>query len=623
MDSTTLQRSIQFARGLLANCTPFTDWVGELKRPAVRRADITAGVTVALVLVPQSMAYAQLAGLPPHYGLYASFLPVAIASIFGSSRQLATGPVAVVSLLTASALGPLAADNPQAYLSYAVTLALLVGLVQVILGVIRLGFMIAFLSHPVVLGFTNAAAIIIATSQLGNLFGVEPGPTEAHYETVWQSIVLAVESPHWPTISITLLTLVAIVAIKRYYAKLPNVLLAVAVTTLVSWLIGFENLGGRVVGSIPSGLPPFELPQLDFATITQLSGIAFTIALIGFMEAVSVAKALAVRTRQRLDANQELIGQGLGNITASCFQGYAVAGSFSRSAVNSEAGAVTGFSAVVTGATVGLTLILLTPLLYHLPQPTLAIIIIMAVGGLVRVKPLIHAWKAQKHDGIVALTTFVLTLAFAPNLETGIVTGVLLSLGLYIYRTMSPRIYSLSRHVKGGLREAGRANPRQCPKIEMLRFEGPLFFANTTYFENKVLERVAAMPGLKFIIVDAVAINEIDATGEAMLRTLSETLAGLNISILFARVPGVVMATLRRTGFVDETGEHHFFHSRDDALHHAWQQIQDEGDTECSVESCWARDLSSCAFQSNPRKPGKPAIQEIASTPRAGAAGEN
>ena len=623
MESSALPRPIRFARGLLANFTPFAGWIGELRRPAVRSADITAGVTVALVLVPQSMAYAQLAGLPPHHGLYASFLPVAIASIFGSSRQLATGPVAVVSLMTASALGPLAADNPQAYVSYAVTLALLVGLVQLMLGVIRLGFLIAFLSHPVVLGFTNAAAIIIATSQLGKLFGVEAGPTEHHYETVWRTIVLALESPHWPTISITLLSLAAIVAIKRYYAHLPNILIAVAATTLVSWIIGFENTGGQVVGSIPRGLPPFELPQLDFSSITQLLGIAVTIALIGFMEAFSVAKAMAVRTRQRLDANQELIGQGLGNITASCFQGYAVAGSFSRSAVNAEAGAVTGFSAVVSGAAVGLTLLLLTPLLYHLPQTILAIIIIMAVGGLVRIKPMIHAWKAQKHDGIVALTTFVLTLAYAPHLETGIITGVLLSLGLFIYRTMSPRIYSLSRHMEGGLREAGGANPRQCPKIEMLRFEGSLFFANTTYFENKVLERVAAMPGLRFIIVDAVAINEIDATGEAMLRTLSETLASQRISILFARVPGNVMAALRRTGFAGEAGEHRFFHSHEDALHHAWQQMQDEGNPVCAAESCWARDFTSCVFQANPRKPGEPDFRGVASTIRAGAVGEN
>ncbi|MYK28989.1 MAG: sulfate permease [Gammaproteobacteria bacterium] len=572
------------------------DWIRELKDPAVRRADITAGVTVALVLVPQSMAYAQLAGLPAHYGLYAAFLPVAIASLFGSSRQLATGPVAVVSLLTASALGPLAADNPEAYLGYAVALALLVGLVQLALGIIRLGFMIAFLSHPVVLGFTNAAAIIIATSQLGKLFGVEAGATDQHYQAVWQMVVLAFDSPHWPTISITLLALAVIVAVKRYSANLPNVLIAVAVTTLVSWLVGFEKAGGEVVGSIPRGLPSFEWPQMDFAAATQLLGVAFTIALIGFMEAFSIAKAMAVRTRQRLDANQELIGQGLGNLAASCFQGYAVAGSFSRSAVNIESGAVTGFSAVVTSATVGLTLLLLTPLLYHLPQATLAVVIIMAVGGLVKVRPMFHAWKAQKHDGIVAVTTFVLTLAFAPNLETGIVVGVLLSLGLYIYRTMSPRIYSLSRYEDGSLRETGGGG-LDCPKIAIVRFEGSLFFANTTYFENKVLERVAAMPGLSCIIVDAVAINELDATGEAMLRTLSETLASRDIAVLFARAPGNVMDALHRTGFTDQEGEHHFFHSRADALRYAWQRLRQHNDADCPVGDCQASDLTGCLLQ--------------------------
>lgn len=599
----TLNRSLEFARGLLGNVSPFLDWIRELKDPAVRRADITAGVTVALVLVPQSMAYAQLAGLPAHYGLYASFLPVAIASLFGSSRQLATGPVAVVSLLTASALGPLAADNPEAYLGYAVALALLVGLVQLALGVIRLGFMIAFLSHPVVLGFTNAAAIIIATSQLGKLFGVEAGATEQHYQAVWQMTVLAFESPHWPTIGITLLTLAVIVGVKRYSANLPNVLIAVAVTTLVSWVVGLEKAGGEVVGSIPRGLPGFEWPQMDFAAATQLLGVAVTIALIGFMEAISIAKTMAVRTRQRLDANQELIGQGLSNLVASCFQGYAVAGSFSRSAVNIESGAVTGFSAVVTSATVGLTLLLLTPLLYHLPQATLAIVIIMAVGGLVKVRPMIHAWKAQKHDGIVAVTTFVLTLAFAPNLETGIVVGVLLSLGLYIYRTMSPRIYSLSRYEDGSLRETGGGG-LDCPKIAIVRFEGSLFFANTTYFENKVLERVAAMPGLSCIIVDAVAINELDATGEAMLRTLSETLASRDIAVLFARAPGNVMDALHRTGFIDQEGEHHFFHSRADALRYAWQRLRRRNDADCPVEGCQASDLAGCTLQEWRKRPG-------------------
>ena len=616
MASPALNRSLEFVRGLLGNVSPFLNWIRELRNPAVLRADLTAGVTVALVLVPQSMAYAQLAGLPPHHGLYAAFLPVAVASLFGSSRQLATGPVAVVSLLTASALGPLAADNPDAYLGYAVALALLVGLVQLALGIIRLGFMIAFLSHPVVLGFTNAAAIIIATSQLGKLFGVEAGAAEQHYDAVWRTAVLAFESPHWPTIGITLLALAVILGVKRHSANWPNVLIAVAVTTLASWALGFEKAGGEVVGNIPRGLPGFAWPQMDFAAATQLLGIAVTIALIGFMEAISIAKAMAVRTRQRLDANQELIGQGLGNLTASCFQGYVVAGSFSRSAVNFESGAVTGFSAVVTSATLGLTLLLLTPLLHHLPQATLGTIIIMAVGGLVKVKPMIHAWKAQKHDGIVALTTFVLTLAFAPNLETGIVAGVLLSLGLYIYRTMSPRIYSLSRHRDGSLRQTGRSEEPQCPKIAILRFEGPLFFANTTYFENKVLERVAAMPELTCIIVDAVAINELDATGEAMLRALSEMLASRNIEVLFARAQGKVVRALRRTGFIDQEGENRFFHSRGDALRRARQRLRQQDNTDCPVEGCQASELAGCLLREQRKQPsgaGQPSISAAAS----------
>ena len=577
-------------------------WARELKNPAVLKTDVIAGITVALVLIPQSMAYAQLAGLPPYYGLYASFLPVIIASLFGSSRQLATGPVAVVSLLTAAALGPLAADSPEAYVAYAVTLALLVGLFQLALGIVRLGMMVTFLSHPVVLGFTNAAAIIIATSQLGKLFGVRVETAEHHYETVWRLIGAAAENPHWPTVAIAALALAMMLIIRHYWPKAPNVLAAVATTILLSWYIGFENIGGEVVGNIPRGLPSFEAPDLSFVTLTQLSGVAVAIALIGFTEAISIAKAMATQTRQRLDADQELIGQGLGNITASFFQGYAVSGSFSRSAVNLNARAVTGFSSVVTGAVVGLALVFLTPLLYHLPQPTLATVIIMAVGGLIKIKPLVHAWKAQRHDGIVALITFALTLFYAPHLESGILAGVLLSLGLYIYRTMHPHIYLISRHEDGGLRDAGKHILKLCPKISMIRFEGPLFFANTSYFENKVLERVAANPDLKFIIVDADAISEIDATGEAMLRQLSERLVNLDIEFLFTRTPADVMDTFKRTGFVNEDWEDHFLRTRDDAFRFAWARLRERGDVDCSEESCSARDLSGCVMRSDRRK---------------------
>jgi SulP family sulfate permease len=398
---------------------PFMGWLGELKNKDTLRADLIAGITVALVLVPQSMAYAQLAGLPVYYGLYASFLPPMVAALFGSSRQLATGPVAVVSLMTAAALGPLAAGNPEGYLAYAVLLAFMVGAFQLFLGVFRLGVLVDFLSHPVVLGFTNAGAIIIATSQLSKLFGVTVEKAEHHYETVMRVVEAAMAHTHMPTLWMGLLSIAIMYGLKKYLPKIPNVLVAVAITTVLAWYTDFKGAGGAVVGSIPEGLPGFALPVFDWDVMQQLIATAITISLIGFMEAIAIAKAMAARTRQRLDTNQELVGQGLSNMVAGCFSGYPGSGSFSRSAVNINAGAETGFSSVVTGIVVGVTLLFLTPLLYHLPQATLASVIIMAVINLVKFKPIVHAYKAQPHDGIVAVITFVLTLAVAPHLDQG------------------------------------------------------------------------------------------------------------------------------------------------------------------------------------------------------------
>ncbi|MFV1973979.1 MAG: SulP family inorganic anion transporter, partial [Thiohalobacterales bacterium] len=292
---------------------PWLCWVGELKKPEVLKADLIAGITVALVLVPQSMAYAQLAGLPAYYGLYASFLPGIIAALFGSSRQLATGPVAVVSLMTASALEPIAGASPDLYVAYAIMLAFMVGIFQIALGLLRLGVLVNFLSHPVVIGFTNAAAIIIGTSQLGKLFGVSVEKSEHTYETVYDTVVAAFQYTHFETMLMAILALGIMIGLKRYLPRIPNVLSAVVITTLLSWQIGFEGMGGKVVGSIPQGLPALGLPAFDFDTMVKLISVAVAISIIGFMEAISIAKAMAARTRQRLDANQELVGQGLGN----------------------------------------------------------------------------------------------------------------------------------------------------------------------------------------------------------------------------------------------------------------------------------------------------------------------
>ncbi|MCU7852734.1 MAG: sulfate permease [Candidatus Thiodiazotropha sp. (ex Monitilora ramsayi)] len=554
------------------------EWIGELKNKDTVRADVMAGVTVALVLVPQSMAYAQLAGLPVYYGLYASFLPPMIAAFFGSSRQLATGPVAVVSLMTAAALEPLA-TSPDTYLAYAVLLALMVGLFQMFLGLFKLGVLVDFLSHPVVVGFTNAGALIIATSQLGKVFGVFAERAEHHYETVWNTLLAAVEGTHFPTLMMAALAFGIMWGIRRFYPALPGVLIAVVVTTVIAWLTDFATAGGKVVGTIPDGLPGFAIPTFDLTTVWSLIPAAITISLIGFMEAISIAKAMAARTRQRLNANQELIGQGLSNVVSSVFSGYPVSGSFSRSAVNINAGAITGFSSIVTGLVVAITLIFLTPLLYHLPQATLAAVIIMAVINLIKIEPIIHAWKAQPHDAIVAVVTFVLTLVFAPHLDKGIIVGVLLSLGLFLWRTMRPRFAQLSRYDDGTMRDI-RVHPLPTsPVISVVRFDGSLYFASAGYFETKILGVVAANPDLKYIILDGEGINQIDATGEEVLHHLWERLQAQGITLVVARMKKQFMDTIRRTGLREKMGDN-FFSRIGLALNYIWNQLGDSYDRE-------------------------------------------
>jgi SulP family sulfate permease len=694
---------------------PFLAWSGELRDRKVLRADLIAGLTVALVLIPQSMAYAQLAGLPAYFGLYAAFLPPMVAALFGSSRQLATGPVAVVSLLTAAALEPIAASGSAGYVAYAITLSLIVGVFQLSLGLLRLGVVVNFLSHPVIIGFTNAAAIIIATSQLDKIFGVRAEKAAHHYETVWNTIVAASQQMHWPTFLFAVGAFAIMIVLRRRYPRVPNVLIAVAITTILAWLIQFERLetvtleqiqneavqevlhdetglkseiprldkamadaerkyrdtlarfgtddsrsllaqhafdtirlkrerriktvkadleevkknrfeyvpgingapglfylrghmpegatsdgrmwrirsmtddklvmngGGNVVGSIPRGLPSIALPKFDLGVILQLLSAAITISLLGFMEAISIAKAMATKTRQRLDANQELIGQGIGNILGSFTQSYPTSGSFSRSAVNIGAGAITGFSSVVTSVIVVVTLLWLTPLLYHLPQATLAAVIMMAVVGLINVKAIKHAWQANKQDGIVAVVSFALTLAFAPHLDKGILIGAGLALILYLYRTMQPRVALLARHPDGTLRDAEVYGLQACANISMIRFDGSLYFANTSYFEDKVLGRVAAKPDLKYVIVVGDGINQVDASGEEMIAQLAERLEKVGITLLFTGLKRQVLEVFQRTGLFDKLSAASFFRTEDQALEHVWQQLGDSHEADCPL----------------------------------------
>lgn len=565
---------------------PFLDWITELRHRPVIIADVTAGLTVALVLIPQSMAYAQLAGLPPYVGLYAAFLPPIISALFGSSRQLATGPVAIVSLMTASALQPLASANPEGFLAYAALLALLVGIFQISLGMFRLGVLVDFLSHPVVIGFTNAAALIIASSQMAAFFGVSVEPHPQQYMVVWHTALAAWSGAHFPTMMFGCLAVILILGLKYIVPPSPitpalPVLTAVIVTTVVSYLIGFEGMGGNVVGNIPNKLPAFGLPTFRFDVVVQMIASASVIALVGFVEAISIAKSMAAESRQKIDANQELIGQGLSNVTASLFHAYPVSGSISRSAVNFEAGAQTGFSSIITGLTVAITLLLLTPLLYHLPQATLATIIIVAVLRLIRFKPIEHAWKVEKHDGVVALVTFALTLLFAPHIERGLLTGLLLSLVLFVYRTMRPRIVEISMHDDGTLRDVDTHNLKTSTTVAVVRMDMSLYFANAGYLEDKILNLVAERPVMRYLIIDAQSINTVDATGEEMLSNLSERLKTANIDLMIARANAEVSLHLRSSGLLEHLGDYHFFRRVRDALDYIALQLDEPHTIDC------------------------------------------
>ncbi len=683
---------------MLTKVFPFMEWFHGYNANSFK-CDFISGLTVALVLIPQSMAYAQLAGMPAYYGLYASFLPPMVAALFGSSRQLATGPVAVVSLMTSASLEPLATAGSEGYIAYAILLALMVGAFQLSLGILRLGLVVNFLSHPVVNGFTNAAAIIIASSQLSKMFGVYVDKATHHYETIIHVVEAAFHYTHWPTLLMGLLAFGVMYGLKKVSPRIPNVLVAVALTTIISWAIGFEHNktvdisairskkvqtwirefnratetikrlglaraeagaalerarqsrdqvsildaqhdasvvtvnmerfkvkahelreairdiffvgvenadgtmafypkdaevdrlksdgrtwrikvgnnplqengllmmgGGAVVGVVPQGLPQLSVPKIDFKVVLHLLPFCAIISLLGFMEAISIAKAMAAKTGQRIDPNQELIGQGLANMIGAVGKSYPTSGSFSRSAVNLQAGGVTGMSSVFTSLSVIVALLFFTPLLYHLPQSVLAAVIMMAVIGLINVSGFIHAWRAQWYDGAISILSFVFTLVFAPHLDKGIMIGVVLSLLVFLYKSMRPKVASLSLADDEALRDSVTARLQECAHIDLVRFDGPLFFANASYLEDKIAERMRNKKDLRHIIIACDGMNDMDASGEEVLSLLVDRIRSAGLDIALSGVNEAVMKVLRRTFLFEKIGSDHIFPTKEQAI---------------------------------------------------------
>ncbi|HFD81667.1 MAG TPA: SulP family inorganic anion transporter [Gammaproteobacteria bacterium] len=554
---------------------PFLGWLPRINGETLR-ADLIAGLTVALVAIPQSLAYAQLAGVPPYYGLYASFLPVIIGALYGSSPALSTGPVAMTSLLTAASVMTLAKFGTEQFYAYVILMALLSGIFQIGLGVARMGVLINFLSYPVLRGFINAAAIIIALAQLPAMLGLKLEHSPHFLMDVFRVVEHSAHS-HLPSVVFGVGSLLLLILFKKYTPRLPGVLLVVIITTFISYEVGFEASGGVVVGVIPQGLPSLSMPPFDPVASMHMLPAAFVIAIISFMEAMSSSKIIAIKTRTRWDENQELIGQGLAKIAAAFSQGMPVSGSFSRSALNLATGARTGLASVFSAVVVLLTLFFFTPLLYHLPKPVLAAIIMMAVFSLVNVQTIKEAWQANRQDGAAAIVTFVATLAFAPNIQNGILTGILLSLVLFLFRTMRPAVILLGVDENGVLRSAKRYNlPKLHPKITAIRFDGQLYFANVSYFEESILYLINSDPELKHILVVGDGINGLDASGVEMLKNLLERLQQNRVGFSFCNLKSSVLAVLQRTGLLAMIGEDNIYPTVQLAIDRIKHEVEEE-----------------------------------------------
>lgn len=543
---------------------PVLAWGPRYDRGDVR-SDLAAGLTVGAMLVPQAMAYALLAGLPPEVGLYAATIPVVVYALFGTSRQLAVGPVAIVSLLTASALAPLVEEGSAGYLGAAALLALMVGVVHIVLGVGRLGFLVNLLSHSVLVGFTAAAAIIIGFSQAKHIFGISTERREHFYETVLE-VADNVSGTNGTTLAIGLAALAVLFLLKRFAPKVPAALMVVVASILAVEALNLESKGVAVVGDIPDTLPAFGLPDFDGSLVGSLLGTAFVITIVGFMESIAVAKVYARRHRYEVIPNSELIGLGAANVAAGLFGGYPVTGGFSRTAVNDAAGARTPFASLITAAIVLATIAFLTPLFASLPNAALGAIIIMAVIGLIDVAEMRHIAKVKKSDLVGLGVAFFATLIL--GIELGILVAVVASMLVVFWRMSMPHSAVLG-HVDGTTSYRNVARFPEATSIDgvrIVRIDAALSFVNAVKVKNLIITNADAISNQpRALIIDASGINDLDATGAEMLSEVLVEVAERNVTLHFADVKGPVRDVLRSAGIWDELGDR-FHTSTNDAV---------------------------------------------------------
>ncbi len=556
---------------------PILDWLPNYKKEWFK-GDLGAGLTVGIMLIPQGIAYAMIAGLPPIYGLYTAMIPQIVYAIFGTSRQLAVGPVAMDSLIVASGVVALAQIGTEHFIEFAILLAFMMGVLQVLFGFFKLGFLVNFLSRPVISGFTSAAALIIGLNQLKHLLGVQIVRDNRIHTLIFEAFQ-QVKEINWITFSIGLFSILILIFFKRITNKIPAALIVVILGIVFVRVFHLDQSGVQILGEIPKGLPDFTIPKFEKSTLINLFPIALTLSFIAFLEAISVAKAIELKhDNYKVNPNQELIAIGLGNIVGSFFQTYPATGGLSRTAVNNQVGAKTPLAAIISGLIVGFTLLFLTPVFYYLPKAVLGAIIVVAVFGLLDFSVPKQLLNYSKRELIILNTTLIVTATI--GIKEGILIGVILSLAMLIYRSTKPHFAVLGQVPDTHFyRNVNRFEGllKTTEDVLIVRFDAQLYFANISFFKDK-LEEFVFNKGkkLRLIIIDGESINSIDSSGIYMLKDLINKYKKLNIEIAFSGMKGPVRDVLEKSGVMQKIRYENCFMSIQEAVDYFEDSIKNK-----------------------------------------------
>lgn len=550
-----------------AHLFPFLLWRG-LFTKANLRADLLAGLTGAIIVLPQGVAFATIAGMPPEYGLYAAMIPAIVGALFGSSWHLVSGPTTAISIVVFGAISPMAEPGSAQYISLVLTLTFMVGVLQLIMGIARLGVLVNFISHTVVIGFTAGAAILIASSQFKNFLGIKIAQGSSFFQTIYAMFTELGDIQPW-VVAVGMATLMSGILAKKFAPRFPYMIVAMLAGSLVAlamnMMFGADVTHIRTLGSLPGTLPPLSMPDFSPATLQQLAPSALAVAILALTEAVSISRAIAIRSHQRIDGNQEFIGQGLSNLAGSFFSGYASSGSFNRSGLNYEAGAKTPLASILASFFLAGILLLVAPLAAYLPIAAMASILFLVAWGLIDVKHIKTIFKTSRSETAVLVTTFISTLFL--NLEFAIYVGVILSLVLYLKRTSRPRIVSRVPD-PGSEKRALATDPHlpECPQLKIIRIDGSAFFGAVNYIQE-TLQNIGSrgMPQ-KHVLVIAKSINFADIAGTEMFVQEATRRRAIGGGLYFYQLKDQVRQMFERSGYMAAVGLENIYRSKADAI---------------------------------------------------------